>query len=480
MNPPRPPARARPIALACLLFCLGVTPAVAAAQGPEIRIDPRVELLSLVFRLAGNPEYNMCRFPRYQEAADAWFAPYREAPVVQLARDARSRAGVSFDAVQSLAIHLGPVPALTARAPLTDTTLALDRRWRRVDVEAFAAALRDFATSSRFEAFLASQRPMTDSVAARLRTLFEAETDFSWFDRFFGARPAARFQLTPGLCNGAGNFGPRFRDVDGREELYAIVGVFQVDSTGLPVFRRSMVATIVHEFNHSYVNPLFDGAANRFAGAVGAIYPKVAEEMRAQAYGSAQTMLNESIVRAGVIRYLAATQGDSAAQSRTREEVGLGFVWMPELVARLGEYEHARDRYPTFGAFVPRLAVYWDSLAPRVDGLLANLEAQRPHLMAMEPADGDTLVPPTRRTIILRFDRRMGGGYSINPGPGGDATYPQIGELSWDSTGTTLTMEVTLAPARRYELALTGQGFRSADGVPLRRRIVSFGTRPRD
>lgn len=456
---------------------LGVPALTAGAQGPDIRIDPRVELLSLVFRLAGNPEYNQCRFPRYEQAADTWFGPHRDARVIELARDARERAGVGFDAVQSLAIHL--TPELAPRQSLVDTTLALDRRWRNVDVNGFVAALREFALTSRAGDFLEREQPLIDSTVARLRALFDAETDFTWFDRFFGARPAARFQLTPGLCNGAGNFGPRYRSADGREELYAIVGVLQVDSTGLPIFRRSMVATIVHEFNHSYVNPLFDAAAGRFAPASNAIFSKVAEEMRAQAYASGQTMLNESVVRAGVVRYLAATRGDSAAREETEEQVGVGFVWMPELVARLREYERARNRYPTFTAFVPRLAAYWDSLPPRVDALLAELDARRPRLAAMDPADGDTLVDATRRTITLRFDRRMSGGYSINPGPGGDATYPEIRALSWDSTRTVITMDVALAPGRRYELALTGQGFRSADRVPLRRRVVRFSTRPR-
>ena len=51
----------------CMVLCVvvaaaawGQSSAPAAGQGAiEVRVDPRVELLSLVFRLAGNPEYNM-------------------------------------------------------------------------------------------------------------------------------------------------------------------------------------------------------------------------------------------------------------------------------------------------------------------------------------------------------------------------------------------------------------------------------------
>jgi hypothetical protein len=188
-------------------------------------------------------------------------------------------------------------------------------------------------------------------------------------------------------------------------------------------------------------------------------------------------MLNESMVRAGVVRYLAATRGDSAARSEIEQQAGIGFVWMEELSERLAEYERSRDRYPRLTDFVPRLAAYWDSLAPRVEGMLADIERRRPRLVAMTPADGDSLVDPATTAIRLTFDRPMRAGYSINPGRGGNQAFPTFGKLEWDSTGTVLTLAVTLAPGRRYELVLGGSGFRSRDGVPLRRRIVSFRTR---
>ena len=39
------------------------------------RVDPRVELLSIVFRLAGNSEYNMSPLKTYTADIDAYFSP---------------------------------------------------------------------------------------------------------------------------------------------------------------------------------------------------------------------------------------------------------------------------------------------------------------------------------------------------------------------------------------------------------------------
>lgn len=44
-----------------------------------------------------------------------------------------------------------------------------------------------------------------------------------------------------------------------------------------------------------------------------------------------------------------------------------------ELFELLGEYEAARGRYPTLGAFMPRIAAYYDELADRIDGMTAAM-----------------------------------------------------------------------------------------------------------
>src|SRR5262245_45376845 len=57
---------------------------------PEIRVsvDPRLELLSIVFRLAGNPEYNQpnSRSP-YSEAVSDRFDDHDDHPAIERARE---------------------------------------------------------------------------------------------------------------------------------------------------------------------------------------------------------------------------------------------------------------------------------------------------------------------------------------------------------------------------------------------------------
>jgi hypothetical protein len=117
--------------LICLICLFGFLNR-AFAQTPTLapHVDKRVELLSIVFRLAGNGEYNMNQLPAYSADIDRFFAPFKEHPAVQMARRlAQKDDGVGFDAVMAMAISLSPPPALRPLVRFTATTP--DKRWGR-------------------------------------------------------------------------------------------------------------------------------------------------------------------------------------------------------------------------------------------------------------------------------------------------------------------------------------------------------------
>ena len=50
----------------------------------QIRIDPCIELMSIVFHLADNPEYNLIRMDSYAKDIEDHFGKYRDHEVVEL------------------------------------------------------------------------------------------------------------------------------------------------------------------------------------------------------------------------------------------------------------------------------------------------------------------------------------------------------------------------------------------------------------
>lgn len=452
----------------------------APAQMPRIGVDPRVELMAIVFRLAGNPEYSAGRIQPYIGDIDRHFAPVKDHAAIALARQLRSSQGVGFDAVMSMAVHLSDVTRLEERTPFDSAGIALDGRWRGAEARRFVAELRRFVADSRFADFVAAHRAMYDSAGARLQRTVSENANVGWFASFFGERPSAEFVIVPLLVNASGNFGVRLRS-DGRDlELYAVLGVGTADSSGIPTFDARLVPTLVHEFNHSFVNEVVDPFAGALASAGARVYATVAAPMRAQAYGGWKTMIDESLVRAAVARYLLANRGEPAAREAIGAERGRAFVWTDELYDLLGEYESQRARYPTFASFMPRMVEYFDALAPRAEEMVKRYDAERPQIVSMSVPNGSDSVDASIGEIAVRFNRPMRRSYALQAVDGRQDLFPKVNSAGFDSTGTVFTMRVSLEPGHDYRFALNrsvGGGFQDAAGVPLKETVVRFRTR---
>src|SRR5437868_14461768 len=103
---------------------------VIPRQGAEpilARADLRIELMSIVARLAGYEEYSSNEFKQYVGDVNRHFEKYKQHPAIQFAAKIRGSNGIGYDAVMSMAVHLNPPPALTPRVPFT--AQAPDKRW---------------------------------------------------------------------------------------------------------------------------------------------------------------------------------------------------------------------------------------------------------------------------------------------------------------------------------------------------------------
>ena len=452
--------------------------APGSAHSLRVVVDPRVELLSLIFRLAGNREYNMARVKSYAEDAEEQFGKFRGHAEVNLAQELRGNHGVSYDAVMSMAVHLTDAEHLQLKLPLQPWPEGLDKRWTAPDVSNFLAAAQQFVKDSSFQEFIEQHRPLYQTTVARMQTLMEKEAHLEWFDAYFGQRPQASFTVALGLLNGGACYGPHFRAADGREELYCVLGVWQTDKQGLPEFTRDMLNTVVHEFCHSYANVIINRHQAELRAAGEALFEQVAGRMRSQAYGSAQTMLCESLVRASTVRYLRQYEGEEAARRAIQAEKGKGFLWMQEMSDLLGEYEAHREQYPTMEDFSPRLVAFFAESAKNPPKTQTDLAGKRPKVVSMMPANGAQDVDPGLTAIQVVFDRPMADkSWSL---VGGGPRCPKTGKgAHFDAQRKIWTVPVELKPDWSYEFMLnskTYEGFRSEKGVPLESVSVTFKT----
>ena len=438
----------------------------ASAQGWGAGVDPRVELMSVLLRLAGNSEYNQCRIPAYDKAIASWFAPYRDHEAVRLARGL----GIGFDGPMKLAVNVADIDTLAERVPFDGPGIHLYKGWDAGKARAFLKAARGFVVDTKFKDFLASQQPLYQVTNARLLEFVQTQADLLWFSRFSGSDTSARFVIIPGMANGGPSYAALFLDPRGAGEIYAIPGVSSVDATALPVFDSGWRNTMVHELAHTYCGPIVDKSAARMEKAARQILGQVPDATRNQVHGSWKTLIEDSLVRAVAARYVAEHDGNDAGRRILRRENAQSFFWIGDLSDLLGEYRKSGERYPTLESFMPRVAQFFDELAPRMSALVARYQ---PRVISITPADGAQDVDPALKELVVRFSVPMSGDQ-----PNRD---PRFVAARFDRTGALLTLPVSLEPNHEYQLPLRwpdGRSFVSADGVPLAAMTVRFRTRP--
>lgn len=326
-------------------------------------VDKKVELLSIVFRLAEAPEYSSTMFKLYTDRIEKHFGTYKNHELISFAKSIRNSNGISYDAVMSMAIHLDK--NLNLLTSVTDNSL--EKRWTKENAAQFVTLLKKFYKDTNCEKFFKDNADLYAEASKRFLPVYE-NIDLRWYQSFFGREPKEKFIIINGLGNGPGSFGPSIYYQNGSEDLYAIIGTWKADSAGIPVFQiEDYFLTMIHEFNHSFVNYLTEKNEELFRESGEKIFMVLGGKMRSQAYGNWETMINEALVRAAVIKYMKDhNYSEQEINQAIQNEMRRGFLWIKELVAELENYDKQRILYPTLESYIPNLAEVYKTYAETV------------------------------------------------------------------------------------------------------------------
>jgi hypothetical protein len=435
------------------------------------KVDRRIELLSIVFRLAGNEEYNATYFKKYTDKVESHFEQYKNHEIVKFAGELREKKGVSYEAVMNLAIILD-----ASLNPIIDFSTNVPERWSKEDAIKFVKLLKKFYKDAKCEEFFNDNEALFQEVATRFRTVYE-KLDLNWYHSFYGEKDNENFTLIVSIGCGAHNYGTSYILPNAKKEVFAIMGTWKVDESGMPVYERDeYLPTIVHEFNHPYVNPLLAKHKEAFEESGKGIYKAVEYEMsRQQAYGDWQIMLNEALVRASVIKYFI-DHGTSESEIQTMQNIELnkGFMWIKGLVSELKKYDNQRDNYPTLESYIPNLSIAYKTFAEKI----SQFDTQRPKVESITDfSNNDTNVSPQLKTITINFDRPLAGkGYSVYYGSKGKLAFPKFGTINYANENKSIVMEVQLMSDKAYQFVLTGKDFKTPEGIALKTYEVNFKT----
>lgn len=345
------------------LFALFTACICEKAQSITPQVNENVELMSILSRMAGFPEYNMDMAGQYIKDMDNYFKDNTDHPAVQYMKVLRNKYGISFDAVMSMAIHLdnrnGTLSLVEKDIP------TLEKRWENVDKDEFLSYLNSFYKDSNFNEFFKAHKDLYNRGLKSYQNNVLKHFDINWYVDFYGNEPQENFSVIIGFCNGGGNYGVN-RQLTGKgKEVFAIVGYY-VDKEDTPMYNKEYLPTLIHEFNHSFINHYLD--ENKYPDFVKELEPAATDlfmssrwSMAKQAYGNWKTVINESLVRAAVICYMLDKEyKPEEIKNELIEQVQRNFRWMPELVSLLGKYEKEQSKYGNFENFYPNVIDFFN------------------------------------------------------------------------------------------------------------------------
>jgi hypothetical protein len=343
-------------------------------QAVHFAVDPRVELMAVICRLAGFPDYIGAPVPGYARDVDSYFGPHRGARAPALFAELRE-AGMPAGAPVVLASRLSDVQHATWRETTDeDTSVSLLVRESAVsftleDGEAgqLLGAICEFAQETRFREFFDQHAELYETVRLRVAGLAAENLHPEWFSSYFGGPRDREVSIHVALLGGRYSVGTQFT-CDGRSETHIVLGVSDRDGDGLPDVGDAERNAIVHEMCHAYTVSLTGARAEDLQEAGETLWSRAARRLADDPCADWFTMIEESIVRACTSRYLSQNVGWWEATRDGLDHQVSGFTWVPALATMLEEqYEADRQTYPTFESFMPQIVQFFTEYAEFYD-----------------------------------------------------------------------------------------------------------------
>ncbi len=352
--------------LLCFVAVFGYAQQNKILEKPKV--DKRVEILSIVFRLADCKEYSANVFELYTDKVEKHYKPYKNHELIKFIKKIRYENGIGYDAVMRMAVHLdtnlNPVVNFTDEIP--------SERWGKEKAIQFVKLLKRFYRDSKSEEFFRQNTDFYAKISQKFQPVYES-LDVDWYTSFYGKEPAENFYIINALGNGGGkygggNYGVSVSMPNQKRQVYAIMGTWIVDESGMAEFPLfNYLTTLLHEFNHTFVNYFPYDNPKPFEESGKKIYECVKDKMQKQAYRSWETMLNEALVRAAVIKYMKDNDfPKEKIRKLTNIELKRGFIWIEDLVAELEEYDKQRKEYPTLESYLPNIVKAYEKYAKKM------------------------------------------------------------------------------------------------------------------
>ncbi|QFZ54231.1 DUF4932 domain-containing protein [Oceanihabitans sp. IOP_32] len=223
-------------------------------------------------------------------------------------------------------------------------------------LEEFREELIKFNQDSLFQHYWEVVKPINEQIISQIKKSETIDELPIYLEKYYGKKLSSYNLILSPLLH-SGGFNSEITDQNGKKEVYALIGPNgEIDF--VPYFDKNYMETdmILHEFGHSFVNPLvekYDIEIERLKSKY--FTQKLEENAKLQGYGEWKYVFNELLLRATTIQIAQKHFGKEKANKLLEYEKSIGFELVEKILEILREYETNRNKYVDFDKFYPIL-----------------------------------------------------------------------------------------------------------------------------
>ncbi|WP_211142734.1 DUF4932 domain-containing protein [Clostridium aciditolerans] len=319
----------------------------------NVSIEPKIELLGVVQYLADDPvilkKDLYVDTQKYSDDISKYFSKYKDEEVIILYKE-MMKTGFTYDAAPNSMLYVDDNLKLLDNISLHESIIT--KAGGKEKLLKFFKLLADFRKNSKFDEFYISHNEFYNECVLDVKNRIDKSGIIDKIQNYYGYKQNSYNFIIQPLS--IGGYGVRIPTKDGKYDLY--------DFMVVPSDDAEFFQMVVHEFGHSYVNPLTEkniDEINKYSN----LFSPIKDTMAKQAYGSWEYCVNEHIVRSISYRVLRNTYGTEKSEEYITMDTGRKFIYINAISEKLKEYENNREKYPTFNDFYPELVQLFKELS---------------------------------------------------------------------------------------------------------------------
>ena len=328
----------------------------------EVKVDPNVELMMIIGRLAGAVPYNFInqKAVQYINEIDTYFEHYKLEPVIESTK----KNNLNYGSLPEFGMYMNK--------DISGFILDLNNKNFKIqgrnDIPAkkigyyasnqYLDEIRDFKVKSNFDKFFENHRNLYEVMIEDIVTIL-IESEFNkWLETFYGYKIKENKCVYVSFLTGGGNFGLSIYNSKGTPIPHIVVYAGET--------KNMYLYLISHEFLHPctlkmceelYQNEKIQNIFNNLLFKNSSMYIS-------HGYSSGFALLNETITQACANKFLERQLPESTMNLLVEKEIVeyQQFIYVPQIASYFDDYIINRKKYKTLNEFIPKLEEYIEDL----------------------------------------------------------------------------------------------------------------------